>query len=197
MKFNYSIGAVVCLVLAVPLVVYVLQRDRPQEAGVRVGTFNVAQNRPAAGQLAAELRGGGSLPARQLAELVQRQALDVVLLCEVDWDAAGAALRSFCDEYLAVSQNGQRPIAFEYRYVAPVNTGEPSGRDLDGDGRSDGPADAFGYGAFPGQYGMAILSRFPILLDRVRTFRELRWSAMPDALRPEGYDDATKEQGAP
>ena len=191
MKFNYTIGSVVCLVLAVPLVLYVLQRDRPPEAGVRVATFNVALNRPAAGQLADELRGGRHAAARQLAEIVQRQALDVVLLCELDWDAGGAALRSFCDEYLAVSQNGQRPIAFEYRFVASVNTGEPSGRDLDGDGASGGPADAFGYGAFPGQYGMAILSRFPILTERVRTFRELRWSAMPDALRPEGYDDAT------
>src|SRR3546814_15576309 len=46
-----------------------------------------------------------------------------------------------------------------HRFTAPPNTGVPSGHDLDGDGRTMGPRDALGYGRFPGQYGMAILSR--------------------------------------
>ena len=51
----------------------------------------------------------------------------------------------------------------------------------------DGPGDAHGFGAFPGQYGLAILSRHPIVTAEVRTFRTLRWSAMPGALRPDGF----------
>jgi hypothetical protein len=35
-------------------------------------------------------------------------------------------------------------------YVGTVNTGVPSGRDFDHDGKSEGPADCFGYGFHPG-----------------------------------------------
>ncbi|MCA8963796.1 MAG: endonuclease/exonuclease/phosphatase family protein [Planctomycetes bacterium] len=189
MKINYTLCSVVCLLLSVPLAVYVLQRGAGAVPAVRFATYNIACNRPAAGQLLAELRGGKDDTARRLAEVVQRNEVDVLLLCELDWDAAGAALATFADEYLAVAQNGQKPISFPYRYVAPVNTGEPSGLDLDGDGKVGGPGDAYGFGQFPGQYGMALLSRYPILEDRVRTFRDVRWSAMPGALRPEGLTD--------
>ena len=68
-----------------------------------------------------------------------------------------------------------------------MNTGVASGADLDGDGRvvagpgSDAYAgDAFGFGRFPGQYGMTVFSRFP--LGAARTFRLLPRSAVPGAL---------------
>jgi len=159
---------------------------------VRCATFNVAMHRQQPGALLAELQGGDCEQARRVAAIVQQNEIDVLLLCELDHDDAGAAAAAFADRYLAVSQDGLPPIRFDHRFVAPVNTGLPSGLDLDGDGRTGGPGDAWGYGAFPGQYGMALLSRHPILADRARTFRELRWSAMPQALRPAGtYDDAT------
>lgn len=190
MKINYTLCSALCLLLAVPLVVrYVNRAAEAAVPVVRFATFNVALHRPAAGQLAAELAGGADATARRLAEIVQRCEVDVLLLCELDWDASGAALAAFCDEYLAVGQNGQRAIDFPYRLHAPVNTGAPSGKDLDGDGSIGGPGDAHGFGQFPGQYGMALLSRYPILTDRVRTFREQRWSLMPDALRPSGISD--------
>lgn len=194
--FRYTRWSLVCILLSVPLAILFYQRRlrEPVEV-VRVATFNVALNRPAAGQLLQELRGGGSAPAKQLAAIVQRVQPDVLLLCEVDHDDAGAAAKALADEYLAVSQQGLAPIRYEFSWIAPSNTGEPSGRDLDRDGRSDGPGDAYGYGAFPGQYGMVLLSRHPILADRVRTFRALPWAAVPGAQRPEGfYDDATWAQ---
>ncbi len=191
MKINYTLCSVVCLLLSVPLAIYVLNRRTGAVPAVRFATFNIAGNRAAAGQLLAELRGGEDGTARRLAEIVQRCEVDVLLLCELDWDAEGAALAAFADEYLAVGQNGQKPIRFSFRYAAPVNTGEPSGLDLDGDGTVGGAGDAYGFGEFPGQYGMALLSRYPILTERVRTFRELRWSTMPGALRPAGIDDGT------
>lgn len=192
MKANYTVLSVVCLLLCVPLAWLLVSRRSAAAAVpvVRVASYNVALNRGAPGELIAELQRGDSAAAKALAEVVQRTTPDVLLLCELDHDDAGAAARVFAERYLAVSQNGLRPVAYDYRFVAPVNTGVPSGHDLDGDGRSDGPGDAFGFGAFAGQYGMVLLSRHPILIDRVRTFRELRWSAMPDALRPDGLDDA-------
>lgn len=70
-----------------------------------------------------------------------------------------------------------------------MNTGVPSGLDLDGNGETDGIGrergnDAWGYDLHPGQYGMLVLSRFPIDEAAVRTFQLLRWDAMPGALRP-------------
>src|SRR3546814_2632341 len=55
-------------------------------------------------------------------------------------------------------------------YLAPVNTGVPSGLDLDGSGTVGGEGrdrgnDAWGYGLHPGQYGMLVLSRYPIDTD--------------------------------
>jgi hypothetical protein len=52
-----------------------------------------------------------------------------------------------------------------------------------------GGADALGFGEFPGQYAMMLLSRFPIDQARVRTFRKFLWRDMPDAKLPD--DPAT------
>jgi endonuclease/exonuclease/phosphatase family metal-dependent hydrolase len=74
----------------------------------------------------------------------------------------------FQQRYLEVAQaNGGAALHYPHRYLAPVNTGVPSGLDLDGNGETDGIGrdrgnDAWGYGLHPGQYGMLVLSRFPI-----------------------------------
>jgi endonuclease/exonuclease/phosphatase family metal-dependent hydrolase len=186
MKPHYSLLALLCMGLSVPLIYYLSNRSASAST-VRVATFNLALNRGEPGQLLNELRGGECQPARQLAEIIQRHQLDVVLLNELDRDDAAESAQVFANEYLAVQQNGATAIEFAFSFCGPVNTGVPSGKDLDGDGVVKGPQDAYGYGQFPGQYGMAVLSRYPILESQVRTFQELRWSSMPDALRPEGY----------
>ncbi|MFD1504588.1 endonuclease/exonuclease/phosphatase family protein [Georgenia yuyongxinii] len=79
--------------------------------------------------------------------------------------------------------------------TVPFNTGLPSGHDLDNDGvvgspgTPEGASDALGFGTFPGQYGMVVLSRYPIDTDRVRTFQSFLWRDMPGALLPD--DPAT------
>jgi 3-phytase/alkaline phosphatase D len=108
-------------------------------------------------------------------------------LCELDRDSAAETVELLAERYLAVGQSGQSPIGFGYRFCGDVNTGMPTGRDVDGDGADDGPADAQGFGRFPGQHGMAVLSRHPILIDRVRTFQKLPWHRMPGALRPPDF----------
>ncbi|MEO0529682.1 MAG: endonuclease/exonuclease/phosphatase family protein, partial [Planctomycetota bacterium] len=135
----------------------------PADSTLRVATYNVAMYRDGAGQLATELRSGESTQAKRIAEVIQRARPDVLLLCEIDYDPANDPPRLFAEGYVAKPQAaGLAGIDYPHRFTAPVNTGVPSGLDLDIDGKTDGPADAWGYGRYPGQYGMAVLSRLPI-----------------------------------
>jgi hypothetical protein len=156
---------------------------------VRFSTFNASLNRNAAGQLVSDLTTTTNVQAANVAETIQRVAPDVLLINEFDFDAEGLAARLFQRNYLSVGHNGARPIFYRYRFVAPSNTGIPSGFDLDNNGSVGGPNDAFGFGAYPGQFGMAVFSRYPILRDQVRTFQLFLWKDMPGALLPD--DPAT------
>lgn len=134
---------------------------------------------------AVDAQGRGAHPQlRKAAEIVQRVRPDVLLVNEIDY--GGDAARLFLERYLAVSQNGQPPLGYPYVFQAPVNTGVPSGLDLDNDGKTDGPADAYGFGRYPGQYGMALFSRYPLAADTVRTFQKLLWRDVPGHLMPDG-----------
>jgi Endonuclease/Exonuclease/phosphatase family len=155
----------------------------------RFATFNASLNRAAEGELVADLSTPDDAQAGAVAEVIQRVRPDVLLINEFDFDAAGLAARLFQRNYLSVGHNGARPIHYPFRFVAPSNTGIPSGFDLDNDGTVGGGNDAFGFGAFPGQFGMAVYSRYPILRHRVRTFQLFRWKDMPGALLPD--DPAT------
>ncbi len=156
---------------------------------VRFATFNASLNRNSVGQLVADLSAPGNVQAGAIAEIVQRTRPDVLLINEFDFDDAGEALRLFQENYLSVGQNGATPIEYPYAFTAPSNTGIPSGFDLNNDGVVGGPDDAFGFGFFPGQFGMAVYSKYPIVEDGIRTFQNFLWTDMPDALLPD--DPAT------
>lgn len=158
-------------------------------AALRLATYNTSLYSDDAGGLIKELE-GDSEHARKIAAVLQQVRPDLVLLNEFDFDDAHRAADLFQKRYLEVAQpGGDKPLHFAYRYLAPVNTGVPSGLDLDnngvvgGEGRSRGN-DAWGYGLHPGQYGMLVLSRYPIDEAKVRSFQLLKWSAMPGAIRP-------------
>ncbi|MFY2765196.1 endonuclease/exonuclease/phosphatase family protein [Arenimonas sp. MALMAid1274] len=155
---------------------------------LRFATFNASLYDEEHGGLVARLADGDE-DARRIAATVQHLRPDVVLINEFDYDDAGRAKTLFLKLYLGVGQDGQDPIHYPYAYTAEVNTGVPSGLDLDQDGRIGGEGryhgnDAWGYGLHPGQYGMLVLSMHPIDEAAVRSFRLLRWSAMPGALKP-------------
>jgi 3-phytase len=158
---------------------------------VRFATFNASLNRNAAGQLIEHLSTPDNAQAATVAEIIQRVRPDVLLINEFDFDPDGTAARLFQQNYLSVPHNGAAPIEYPHRFVAPSNTGIPSGFDLNNDGSVGGPDDAFGFGFFPGQFGMAVYSMHPIALDDVRTFQTFRWVDMPEALLPD--DAATPE----
>ena len=155
------------------------------ETGVlRVATFNVAMGLETPGALCSALATGADERLQQVAEVLQRVRPDIVLLNEFDYDPSCDAAAMLNDHYLGRGQRGQDPIRYAHHFRAPVNTGVDSGLDLDGDGQPGGPGDAWGFGRFPGQYGMLLLSRYPLNTEQTRTFAAFRWSAMPGALRP-------------
>ncbi len=174
------------LLLLFPLLLGVISvRAETPPKTIRVATYNVALYRREVGQLADHLSRGDNWKARGIAEVIQRVRPDILLLCEIDYDPEGNAPGLLAQLYLEASQaEGLEPIKYPYQFVAPVNTGVPAGIDLDGDGRSNGPNDAYGYGHYPGQYGMAILSRFPIDEEASRTFQKLLWNELPGARQP-------------
>lgn len=158
---------------------------------LRVATYNLSLNRASAGELEADLSAPGDQQARTVAEVIQRTNPDVILLNEFDYVPDQRAADLFRDNYLAIGQGGADPVDYPYAYVAPSNTGIPSGFDLNNDGSVGGGDDAFGFGAFEGQYGMAILSKYPIVAEKVRTFQKFLWKDMPGALLPD--DPATAD----
>ena len=181
----FSILLVASLVL-IPVSVFAAPVDAPNSTPlgvVRFATFNASLNRFSAGQLAAELAVPGSAQPDVIAEIIQRARPDVLLINEFDYDST--ALAYFQSNYLSVAHGSAAPINYPYAYIAPSNTGIPSGFDLDNNGSVGGPNDAFGFGFFPGQYGMAVLSMYPIDYDNVRTFQYFKWKDMPGALLPD------------
>lgn len=166
--------------------------DRDEAAStVRFATYNTAMNREKQGQLLEELKTGKSDQAEKIAAVIQLIRPDVMLLNEFDYDAAGDGIKTFCDLYLGKSQHGQQPISYDYTYFSTVNTGYDSGLDLNNDGKTGGPDDAYGFGQFPGKYAMVVLSRFPIDKEQVRTFQNFLWKDMPGNRWP--LDPETKQ----
>jgi hypothetical protein len=155
------------------------------DGAVRVATFNCSLNRNLTGQLVTDLSTPNNTQAKVIAEIVQRNAPDIVLLNEFDYDATQSAAQLFRTNYLEISQNGAPPIVYPYFFVAPSNTGIPSGFDLDNSGGVGGGNDAFGFGTFPGQFGMIVYSKHPIDSESVRTFQNFLWKDMPGALLPD------------
>jgi hypothetical protein len=154
---------------------------------IRIATFNSSLNRATEGELRRELASPDSPQPRAAAEIIQRVRPDILLLQEFDFDARGEALASFQSHYLERAQNGAAPIEYAHSFFTESNTGLPSGFDLNNDGKVEGGQDALGFGEFPGQYAMALLSRFPIEAGQARTFRKFLWKDMPGAKLPPGW----------
>jgi hypothetical protein len=175
-------------------------KGRPAAAGaaagdeVRIATFNASLNRFNAGDLIADLSTPGAAQPGVIAETIQRQRPDILLINEFDHDPGDVAVDLFHDNYLAVAQHPDvEPITYPYRMGFASNTGVPSGFDLNRNGSVGGPDDAFGFGFFPGQFAFAIYSQYPIVEDDIRTFQFFLWKDMPGALLPS--DPATDEEG--
>lgn len=174
---------------------------RPPQT-VRVATFNI-QELSSEKVDSVDARGRGAHPQlTAAAEVVRRIRPDILVLNEVDLgrdgygldpDRLDAVVQRFRSLYL---EAGRAPIHYPYVFVASSNTGILSGYDLNDDGivatrehvgtREHGE-DSWGFGTYPGQYSMAVLSRFPVLAEEARTFRLFRWKDLPGHHMPEDF----------
>ncbi len=155
---------------------------------IRIATFNIAMGLTAEGDLYQRLQTGDDEALKKVAAVIQSVRPDVLLLNEFDWYELDSSVL-FIKNYLDKPQFGNEPISYTAALSGAVNTGSDSGLDLNSNGVSGEPEDAWGYGTFPGQYGMMVLSRFPLQLER--SFRFFKWSDMPDALKPSNPDGSS------
>ncbi|NQV14710.1 endonuclease/exonuclease/phosphatase family protein [bacterium] len=134
------------------------------------------------------------------AKIIRNINPDVLVINEIDHDIDALEmgedlllnLQRFKDAYLSSSD-------YKHMYVAPCNTGFLAGMDFDNNGlvateadrgSRDHGGDCYGYGAYPGQYSMAILSRYPLVSENARTFQKFLWKDLPNNLIPdEWYSD--------
>ena len=158
---------------------------------VTFATFNVsmeAQNYLSKGEtgdetvLAKLLETGDQPQIRNIAHIIQLVRPDVLLLNEFDYiQQPEKGIQAFIRNYLNKAQGNANAIDYPYFYYSTVNTGQPSPYDLDNDGIASGTgADAWGFGFYPGQYGMVLLSKYPIDTTGVRTFQHFKWKDMPN-----------------
>jgi Endonuclease/Exonuclease/phosphatase family len=146
--------------------------------------------------------------ARQIAEVIQRIDPDIILLNEFNYDPTNptGAATLFQQNFLSVGQNVSgsatpaNSIAFTEFFVRPDNTTNPfntgifSGFALNV--QQGGPIPqppletpqyantSWGFGFYPGQYGMVVYSKYPILEQQARTFQNFLWKDMPGNLLP-------------
>ncbi len=170
------------------------------EGTVRIATFNVQELSWKKLQ-DVDADGKGNNPQLKAAAAIIRTVRpDVLLLNEIDYtgpvDADGPiernAARSFVERYLKGDDSNGAGLDYPHLFYRATNTGMPTGIDLNNDGKSDGPNDAYGFGRYPGEYGMALLSKFPIDEANARTFRKLLWKDVPGNLIPDGMGDRPK-----
>lgn len=156
-------------------------------ATLRVATFNVFELSCTKID-AVDSRGapGAHTQLRKAAEILRRVQPDVLLINEIDYSADAHCAGRFAERYLTNSRQGLASLALPHVVYLPVNTGVPSGLDFTNDGDTTDPGDAFGFGAYPGQYGMALFSRYPFDATAIRTFQRFLWKDMPGHLMPDG-----------
>ncbi len=148
-------------------------------------------NRKQAGQLKVDIERNDP-QVLAIATIIRAVRPDVLLVNEIDYDASADNAAQLAAKLADTKTDlaGGEAWPMPYQYSGPVNTGEPSGLDINGNGKAGEAEDAWGFGNFPGQYGMAVFSRYPIDASAIRSFQKLKWSAMPNAMEP--VDPSTK-----
>ncbi len=163
--------------------------EEPATEALRVATFNAGLSRDASGALLEELSAPGAEDASEVARVIQTVRPDVLVLTGIDTDSGDQIADAFNTNYLAVGGEDLEGISYSYSYTAETNAGVDSGADLDRDGMIGGPADALGYGDFPGQSAMIVYSKHPIETGQLRDFSSLPWKSMPDNSIPDDFTD--------
>lgn len=116
--------------------------------------------------------------ALQVSQLVAHLDPDILVLSGLDQDLRLVTLGALRD---LMAEHG---VDYPHLFAPPGNAGLRTGLDLNGDARRETPDDAQGYGIFPGQKGLALLSRYPIDLQSTSDFTSFLWAALPRNTSP-------------
>lgn len=146
-----------------------------QAADLRLAYWNSDLSRNGPGLLARDLMRGTAPDVQAAAQAIAGLKADILVLSGFDFDAGGLALRAL---------NDRLPNPYPHLLPLRPNTGIPTELDLDGNGHRNEARDAQGFGLFPGQGGMALLSRLPILTEEAQDFSGLLWRDLPGASLP-------------
>ena len=210
-RFNFTMKKIFFILSLLSYSALFSQSDLQNKPELTFATYNVSMEsenyfpRGTKGNseqvLIKELQSGNNVQIRNIAQIIQTVRPDVILLNEFDYiKKAKLGVKAFIKNYLKISQGGATPIDYPYYYYSTVNTGQQSPYDLNNDGNFEKfGSDAWGFGMYPGQYAMVILSKYPIDVSSVRTFQHFKWKDMPGALltkKPDGSDWYSKEAWA-
>ncbi len=157
----------------------------PQRPALRVATFNasmdgtnyVAKDETPSGQELLVALAQRHPQIDNVAAIIRHVRPDVLLINEFDYTQNPEQAIGLFKQILSQRDVHSEGIDYNYHYSAPVNTGVKTDFALT---RDDSIARLFGFGFYPGHYGMLLLSRFPIDYPRVRTFQHFLWKDMPD-----------------
>ncbi|WP_247744782.1 endonuclease/exonuclease/phosphatase family protein [Shimia sp. R11_0] len=142
---------------------------------MRIATYDVELSRKGPGLMLRDIQ-RGTPQVQAITQVVSHIAPDILFLQGVDYDADLLGLTALRDHFAT------QGIIYPHLFALPPNTGLPTSVDLNGDGIRHRAADAQGYGKFRGAGGMALLSKWPIALQR--DFTALLWKELPDAQLP-------------
>lgn len=151
--------------------------------GLRLATYNPDLSAPGPGLVLDSLARNPGPQHRAVVEVLVALDADIVLLTGIDYDAQGLALGALADRL------AEAGLDYPYRLALRPNTGIPTGRDIDRNGVLAEPRDAQGYGHFPGEGGMAVLSRVPVEISR--DLSGFLWADLPGNLMP--ADDPARD----
>ncbi|WP_299947516.1 endonuclease/exonuclease/phosphatase family protein [uncultured Ruegeria sp.] len=144
---------------------------------LRVATYNTELSREGPGLLLRDIQRGDP-QVQAVVDVLTMTRPDIVALQGIDWDLDGLAL-SALQKTLEVAG-----LSYPHSFAEQPNSGIETSFDLDGDGKTGGPGDAQGWGRFTGQSGLAVLSRYPIAVDQVRSYSTMLWQDLPGATLP-------------
>ena len=127
---------------------------------------------------------------RNIAAIIQKNRPDVLLINEFNNDGKGSeeTMKLFQDNYLKYGQslNGANggdllePIEYPFYESYATNTGLNSGMDLNNNGSTTDPEDAFGFGYYHGHYAFGLMSKYEIDKKNTRTFQNFLWKDMKE-----------------
>jgi len=176
-----------------------LPSDIDSSGSFRIASFNIKELSTDKLLDVDEQGRGKNKQLKAAAEIIRRINADILLVQEMDQvyndssQGLAANARRFLNAYI---NQGSSAGYYPYIFTDSCNTGILSGVDLNHDGivatlvqrgtRAYGE-DCFGFGLFPGQYAMAVYSRFPFDNDNIRTFQKFLWKDLPGQHMPAGY----------